>query len=134
MLAASGAGAFCRTTTSQVPANYNPASSGCWTQGTPLAWHSNRAPYGVLSAASKQVSLADATRAADLAFAAWNDVSCPGTPSVQAYDDGPIAAVPEGSDCMSSTSCNPQAHDVHRLRRRRCGRTTTRPTRWRSRP
>jgi hypothetical protein len=67
----------------------------------------------VASAASRQVSLADATRIADLAFDAWNQAACPGgAPAVQAYDDGPIATVPEASDCSSSAACNPQAHDV----------------------
>ena len=111
MLVASSAGAFCRTTTSQVPAGYDPTTNGCWKQGTPLAWRSNRAPYGVLSAASQQVSLADATHVADLAFSAWNDVTCPGTPSVQAYDDGPISMLPDGSDCSTSASCTPSTHD-----------------------
>ena len=31
---------------------------------------------------------------------------------MQAYDDGPITSVPDASDCTSSASCNPQAHDV----------------------
>jgi hypothetical protein len=112
-LCAPAASAFCRTTTSPVPAGYDPTQSGCWKQGTPLGWHASRVPYGVSSAASVQVSLASATRIADLAFNAWNDTSCPdGTPAVQAYDDGPITSVPDASDCTSSASCNPQAHDV----------------------
>jgi MYXO-CTERM domain-containing protein len=112
LLLAPPAAAFCRTTTTPVPANYDPTKDGC-PQGQPLAWHASRAPYGVVSAASKQVSLADAVRVADLAFAAWNDASCPGgAPSVQAYDDGPISMVPEGADCMTSTQCQPQTHDV----------------------
>ncbi len=70
-------------------------------------------PYGLGAAASAQVSLADATRIADEAFAAWNGVSCPdGSPSVQAYDDGPISMVPDASDCTSSSSCNANLHDV----------------------
>jgi hypothetical protein len=110
---AGDAGAFCRTTTSQVPLGYDPVSSGCWQQGTPLAWHTNRAPYGVASAASQQVSLADATKIADEAFSAWNDAMCSGSPpSIEAYDDGPITMLPDGSDCSSSASCNPAGHDV----------------------
>ena len=34
----STASAFCRTTTSNVPADYDPAESGCWMQGDPLYW------------------------------------------------------------------------------------------------
>jgi hypothetical protein len=87
----------------------------------PLAWAPGRVPYEVATAASKQVSLADATRAADLAFQAWNAAQCDGgAPGVQAYDDGPVA-VPGGLEgdalaawagCTDSTSCEPTAHDV----------------------
>jgi hypothetical protein len=113
LLCAPAARAYCRTTTSPVEAGYDPTVHGCWTQGTPLAWHASRVPYGVAAAASVQVSLADATRIADEAFATWNAVSCPdGTPTVQAYDDGPISMVPDASDCTTSAGCNPQAHDV----------------------
>ena len=112
MLAASRGSAFCRTTTSQVPAGYDPTVHGCWPQGTPLAWHGGSAPYGVASAASKQVALADAVRISDLAFSAWNDVGCPGTPGMRAYDDGPIQMLPDGSDCMSSNTCDARTHDV----------------------
>jgi MYXO-CTERM domain-containing protein len=112
-LGAPSAHAFCRTTTSPVPAGYDPTQSGCWPQGTPLAWKASRAPYGLGSAASVQVSLMEATRIADLAFSTWNDTTCPdGAPAVQAYDDGPITSVPDGSDCSTSASCDPQTHDV----------------------
>ena len=113
LLCAPVARAYCRTTSSPVPAGYDPTVHGCWTQGTPLAWKTNRAPYGVSAAASNQVSLADATRIADLAFDAWNSASCPdGAPNVQAYDDGPISSVPEGSDCSNSNTCDASTHDV----------------------
>jgi MYXO-CTERM domain-containing protein len=115
------ASAFCRTTTTKAPAGWNPAVSGCWTQGTTLAWKTDRVPYGVASQASDKVSLADATRVADLAFAAWNDAECDGKPvGIEAYDDGPTE-VPDGADgdalagwayCADSNSCNPVAHDV----------------------
>ncbi|HEX3345448.1 MAG TPA: matrixin family metalloprotease [Polyangiaceae bacterium] len=115
------ANAFCRTTTSKAPAGWNPAVSGCWTDGVPLAWPGKRVPYGVASQASKQVTLAEATRVADLAFASWNGAQCGGEPlGLEAYDDGP-STVPDGSDgdalaewayCADSNSCAPVAHDV----------------------
>jgi hypothetical protein len=121
VIGASPCHAFCRTTTSKGPPGYNPGVSGCWTQGVPLAWTARRVPYAVSSAASKQVSLAEATRVADLAFRAWNGIVCGGLASgIQAYDDGP-AAVPGGlagdalvawSSCPEISSCNPTAHDV----------------------
>ena len=106
--------AFCRTTTSQVPLGYNPAASGCWTQGTPLAWPTSAVPYGLGAAASRQVSLADATRVADLAFSSWNDVSCPdGVPTAYAYDVGPLSSVPDGGTCSSNLAdCKPLSDDV----------------------
>jgi Matrixin len=121
--------AYCRTTTSPVPLGYDPTTDGCWKQGVPLKWPGARVPYGVGAAASKQVSLADATRIADLAFDAWNQVQCGGNAvGVQAYDDGPITMVPDagylvpaGSDasilagwasCAESNACDATAHDV----------------------
>jgi hypothetical protein len=112
-LSADPAYAFCRTTTSSVPAGYDPTVNGCWTQGTPLQWHSSEVLYGVGTAASQQVSLDDATRVADLAFAAWNAVSCPGgAPTAYARDEGPISWVPDGGSCSVSSACNAPAHDV----------------------
>jgi uncharacterized protein (TIGR03382 family) len=120
MAMSSLASAFCRTTTVYADAGYNPAVSGCWTEGVPLAWPVQRVPYALGSAASKQVSLADATRVADLAFNAWNTALCHGhAPSVQAYDDGPVAvpnlsgdALAAWASCSVSTSCDAMAHDV----------------------
>ena len=118
---AAPARAFCRTTTSKAPAGYNPAVSGCWTEGVPLAWTAQSIPYAVAAGASGQVSLADATRVADLAFSAWNAATCSGKPlGIHAFDDGPIA-VPDAAEgdalagwayCSDISACNPAAHDV----------------------
>jgi len=108
-----GAEAFCRATTSQAPSGYNPAVSGCWPHGIPLAWPIARVPYGLAAAASRQVPLADAVRIADLAFSAWKSASCPdGLPNVEPFDDGPIAAPPDAGDCAVSGTCDPATHDV----------------------
>jgi hypothetical protein len=121
LLGAGPAYGFCRTTTttSSEPPGYDPAVDGCWTDGVPLAWTIPRVPYAVAAAASNQVSLADATRVADLAFGAWNGAQCGGqSPAVTAYDDGPLS-VPQGSGavaswaaCPDSSTCDPAAHDV----------------------
>ncbi len=108
--AARPAHAFCRTTTSQVPSGYDPAANGCWTQGIPLAWPQSRVPMGIISAASSQISLAEARRVEDLALSAWNHVLCSGGPAnIQVYDDSPIAQVPQS--CTSSEACDPATHD-----------------------
>jgi MYXO-CTERM domain-containing protein len=121
LLPSADASAFCRTTTSKPDSGYNPAASGCWTEGTPLAWHLNRVPYAVASAASTQVSLSEATRVADLAFSAWNSTQCDGKPvGIEAYDVGSIS-VPDGDEgdalaawasCTDSSQCGAAAHDV----------------------
>jgi hypothetical protein len=110
---ASPASAFCRTTTSSVPAGYDPTQNGCWTQGTPLAWRTSEVTYSIGVAASQQVSLADVTRVADLAFAAWNQVSCPdGAPTVYAHDNGVTSWVPDGGKCSMSSDCHPATDDA----------------------
>jgi hypothetical protein len=106
--------AFCRTTTSPVPIDYNPVVSGCLKQGVPLYWPIDRVPYGVSAAGSsaQKISGADATRVADLAFSAWNEATCEGgAPSIKAYDDGPLESIPDASDCSNSLSCDPVVHD-----------------------
>lgn len=105
---------FCWTTTT-MPSTYNPTDGDCWDGGVPLHWPMSRAPYGVAAVGSplRNITGAEATRVADLAFDAWKEASCDGgTPSVQGFDDGPIASVPEASDCTTSASCDPAAHDV----------------------
>jgi hypothetical protein len=107
------AGAYCRATTSQVPAGYDPVANGCWLEGKPLAWQGPKVPYGVASAASTQVTYAEAARIADLAFDAWNKAECTGaSPSIETYDDGPIVTLPEAGDCTSSASCDAATHDL----------------------
>jgi hypothetical protein len=121
--------AYCRTTTIRPPLGYDPTVNGCWTEGVPLAWALGRVPYGVATGASRQVSLADATRIADASFASWNDTLCTGgSVGIEAFDDGPITSVPDGSDlqadgtdasvlaiwgmCADSAACDPRVHDV----------------------
>lgn len=113
--------AFCRTTTSKAPSGWNPASSGCWTAGAPLFWPIARVPYGVSAAASNQVTLAQATQTADLAFSAWNTAVCDGkSVGIQAYDVGPVDvtvglegdALAGWASCTESNACDATAHDV----------------------
>jgi hypothetical protein len=127
----SAAHAFCRTTTSALPApNYDPSRAGvCWMLGTPLAWPSNSViPYSLAQAASVQVTLADATRVADAAFATWNTAICPaslygtaaaladasGAPNVRTYDQGPSDAATVADDC-GLIQCDPTVHDTHHI-------------------
>ena len=113
LLVADRAEAFCRTTTSQVPAGYDPSTNGCWSQGKPLAWQVDSVPYGLQRAASKQVSLADATKVAHASFMAWNDVVCPGGPTrIEAFDNGPLTTQPGAGGCTNSNSCDPAQDDV----------------------
>jgi hypothetical protein len=79
-----------------------------------LSWQTSAIPYGVGAAASKQVSLSEAIRVADLAFSTWNEISCPGgAPSAYAYDVGPLSWVPDGGTCSSTLGqCSPLSQNV----------------------
>jgi hypothetical protein len=73
--------------------------------------------------ASAQVSLADATAIAHLAFAAWAGTSDAGTgplcaggnPNVQAYDNGPVAPSVAATDCGLTGACADTVHDTTHL-------------------
>lgn len=78
MLAPTMAHAFCRTTTTPIPASFSP-TRGCFTDGFTLFWRGACVSYSVNSAASADIPLADARRVIDTAFKSWNDVSCGGT-------------------------------------------------------
>ena len=121
--------AFCRTTTTLAPPNYDPgARNACWTttDGSPavdLAWPArSRVPYLLDSIASRYVSLADATRAAHLAFDAWNQAMCaPGCqgsacqpPNVQAFDNGSINPDAAADDC-GLIDCGVTYHDPQHI-------------------
>jgi Matrixin len=116
VVASGDAGAFCRTTTSAIPADYDPMIRGCWTQGEPIAWlWDQRVAFELDAAASRQISLADATRAADQAFARWSSAQCEGrAPNVTAYDDGPVDASTVATEC-SGTPCDPTLPGAYHL-------------------
>lgn len=133
------AGAFCRTISVPTAIGYDPAETGvCWTggdagPGIELAWPArSRIPYSLVASpidggaeplASAQVSLADATAIAHLAFAAWAGTSdagtgplCPGgDPNVQAYDNGPVAPSVAATDCGLTGTCADTVHDTTHL-------------------
>jgi hypothetical protein len=114
--ASADADAFCRTTTSPIPADYDPTTRGCWTQGSPIAWlWDQHVPYELDAAASRQISLADASYAADQAFLRWTNAPCEGgPPNVTAYDDGPINAAAVAAECKS-TPCDPTKPGAYHL-------------------
>jgi hypothetical protein len=117
VVATRDAAAFCRTTTMPVPAGFDPTVDGCWTQGSDIAWlWDQHVGYQLDAAASRQISLADATRAADQAFARWNDVVCPGgqAPNVTAVDNGPVSAATVAAEC-GSTPCDPSLPGAYHL-------------------
>jgi hypothetical protein len=113
---AGDARAYCRTTTSQIPSGYDPSRYGCWLEGNPVAWTAGRVPYVLSSSASRQISLADARRVAQVAFDAWNRAPCTGGyPNVQAFDNGTISPDAAATDC-GLEQCAPTVHDpVHTI-------------------
>jgi hypothetical protein len=68
--------AYCRTTTQPLPANYNPASRGCYTQGLFLFWRSACVGFSINQDASKNIPFADAKRIIDAAFGTWVSSKC----------------------------------------------------------
>jgi hypothetical protein len=91
------------------PVPYDPVASGCWNDGVPLAWAGGgRIGYALSAAASHQTDLEAATRAAHLAFDAWNKAACAGGGTINAYafDDGPVSADAAAVVC-GATGCDP---------------------------
>lgn len=85
--------AYCRTTTKDIPADYNPMAKGCFTEGLPLFWRGACIGYSVNSQASTRVSFVAATRIIDEAFATWNAITCGeahGAFGISAQNVGPV--------------------------------------------
>lgn len=86
----SAAQAFCRTTTTPLPASYSP-SRGCFAEGLPLFWKNACVGYTINRQASAGIPLTTATTVIDEAFGTWNAVACPrGAVGIQASDLGPV--------------------------------------------
>lgn len=97
LCAANDARAFCRTTTSPVPPDFQPSPSQCWTKGLPLWWRNACVGYSLDKDASHQVSYDDASRVIATAFTKWTGTVCPtdGTGSsrvgIDVHDEGAVA-------------------------------------------
>ena len=76
VLQPSDAAAFCRTTTSVVPPDFQPGNGQCWTQGLPLWWRNGCVGYSIQKDASRQISYNDAANAIATAFGKWTASSC----------------------------------------------------------
>jgi hypothetical protein len=93
LLAPRAVWAFCRTTTTKVPASFSP-TEGCFTEGLPLFWKGACVGYDVNQNASALVPLQDATRVIDAAFTTWNTATCSAsgaTVGINASNLGPVA-------------------------------------------
>ena len=85
--------AFCRTTTSPAPLDYDPSVSGCWTHGLPVYWANACVSFDVQKSASQQISYEAATTAITAAFATWTATTCDqasGHVSISVTDLGPV--------------------------------------------
>jgi hypothetical protein len=93
----SDAAAFCRTTTSPVPADFQPSSSACWTNGLPLWWRNACVGYSLQKDASRQISYDDASRGITAAFTKWTSTVCPtdgsgdSRVSIDVHDEGAVS-------------------------------------------
>jgi hypothetical protein len=109
--AASPASAFCRTTTDNVPADYDPVVMGCW-HGQPLYWVNACIGYDIQEDASKQISYDDAASDIALAFTRWTSTTCAGPEgsgrvSIDVRDLGPVAC-----DDVQFNQTGPNQHAI----------------------
>jgi MYXO-CTERM domain-containing protein len=75
--AAPDARAFCRTTTSAVPADFSPTQNHCWSEGLPLWWKNACVSYDIQQNASRQITYEDARSNIAIAFSQWTARTCP---------------------------------------------------------
>ncbi len=76
LLGARPAHAYCRTTTTPIPANYNPRN-GCFTDGLFLFWRNACVSYSINGAATSKVAYEDAAAVIDKSYATWSASTCP---------------------------------------------------------
>jgi len=118
LAAARPASAFCRTTTSHVPADYDPSIQGCWTQGLPLYWANACVSYDLQQNASAQISYDDASEGIATAFSKWTSITCAGAGadtdagdsgrvSIDVRDLGPVAC-----DLVQYNQTGPNQHAI----------------------
>jgi MYXO-CTERM domain-containing protein len=81
--------AYCRTTTTPIPANYSP-TRGCFKDGLVLYWKGACVGYSVNSHATASTPLSTATSVINQAFTAWNDVTCAGPVGIRASNVGAV--------------------------------------------
>jgi hypothetical protein len=95
---ASGAQAFCRTSTGGLRDQCTIGGTECCTVGKPLYWKNACVAYSLQKDASRQVSFDDASSGVATAFAKWTGTACPtdgtGTSrvSIDVRDLGPVTA------------------------------------------
>lgn len=92
----SEASAFCRTTTCDPRQGHvcRKDANGCVIDGIPLSWPARCIGFSLQKdALPGKISLEQFTTITHRAFAAWQDVKCPGTeepPSIRFFDLGPV--------------------------------------------
>lgn len=84
--------AFCRTTTTPIPASYSP-TNGCFTDGLPLFWKNACVGYSINESASALVPFAEASRVIDAAFATWNAATCAASGTTAGITSSNLGAV-----------------------------------------
>lgn len=76
LLAAPGeARAFCRTTTTPIPASYSP-TRGCFTDGLFLFWRNACVSYSLNQDGTSRVTYEEAASVIDASFATWTTAAC----------------------------------------------------------
>lgn len=76
LMSPASASAFCRTTTTPVPASYSPRS-GCFTDGLLLYWKNACVSYSLNASATSKIAYETAASVIDGSFATWSSATCP---------------------------------------------------------
>jgi hypothetical protein len=104
--------AFCRSTTSPVPPDFNPTQGRCWTQGAPLFWANACVGYSLQRDASRHVDLATASRLVDRAFETWNAAACSGDDSAEGGADVSPRNPSIHATQLGNVACNVVGYDT----------------------
>ncbi len=97
------ASAYCNRTTGGMDTGCTPSAGQCCTLGAPLYWPSDCTSIGVSTAASNQVSLANALQMTKKAFVTWQAASCDnGVPSLNVVVTSTATTLPSPLQPTSS--------------------------------
>ena len=82
--------AFCRTTTTPAPPDFQPSTDGCFNQGQPLYHQSLCVPYHLLTPESRALPTAVLSNAIASAFTTWTSTNATCSPGITGVELAPV--------------------------------------------